>query len=67
MLVIGQSGMDRVPLNPWFKAVGFRYISYAGKHLGRIVEGRKIGKLSLFHPPLQERRANLVEFQQKYL
>jgi hypothetical protein len=67
MLVIRQTGMDRVPLNPRFEVVGFRYISYAGKHLAGFVQRRKGWKLALIHPPLQERRANLVEFQHKYL
>jgi hypothetical protein len=48
MLLIGQSRMDRIPLNPWFEVVGFRYISYADKHLGGMVEGSKLGSFPCF-------------------
>src|SRR5271165_4732218 len=67
VLIIGQSGMDRVPLDPRFEIIGIGYIGYTGKYLRRLIESRKIGKLSLIYPPLQQRRTNLVEFQQKNL
>jgi len=67
MFIIGQPGMDRVPLDPRFKIVGIGDIGDTGENLRRILESRKIRKLALCHPPLQQRRADFVKFQQKNL
>jgi len=65
MFVIGQSGMDRIPLDPRFEIIGIGDIGNAGENLRTIVESRKVRKMALLHPSLEERRANLVKFQQK--
>src|SRR5215469_11456507 len=67
MFVIGQSSMDRIPLDPRFEVIGVGDIGDARENLRTIVKSRKIRKMALLHPSLEERRADLVKFQQKNL
>src|SRR5271165_1130978 len=65
MLTVGQPGMNRVPLNPWFEILWVGYIGDRRKHLGRAMEFGEARKLAFAHPFVNEGRANLVEFQQE--
>jgi hypothetical protein len=65
VLVIGEAGVDRIPLDPRLELFGAVRIGLRLEHMAARVQPPEIGQRAIRHPPVQQRRAQFIEFERQ--